>query len=134
MGWVISLGKFVIREVASGVKFDLYAANGQSILTSEVYTTLAACRKGVESVRKNAPAAKVEDQTMEGFWKLTNPKFEVYQDKAGAYRFRLKARNGEIIAVSERYNARAGCINGVESVKKNAQEAQVLEEEHPQEN
>ena len=134
MGWVISLGKFVIREVASGVKFDLYAANGQSILTSEVYTTLAACRKGVESVRKNAPAAKVEDQTMEGFRKLTNPKFEVYQDKAGAYRFRLKARNGEIIAVSERYNARAGCINGVESVKKNAQEAQVLEEEHPQEN
>ena len=133
-GGVISLGKFVIREVASGVKFDLYAANGQSILTSEVYTTLAACRKGVESVRKNAPAAKVEDQTMEGFRKLTNPKFEVYQDKAGAYRFRLKARNGEIIAVSERYNARAGCINGVESVKKNAQEAQVLEEEHPQEN
>ncbi len=116
------------------MKFDLYAANGQSILTSEVYTTLAACRKGVESVRKNAPAAKVEDQTMEGFRKLTNPKFEVYQDKAGAYRFRLKARNGEIIAVSERYNARAGCINGVESVKKNAQEAQVLEEEHPQEN
>lgn len=128
------MGKFVIREVASGVKFDLYAANGQSILTSEVYTTLAACRKGVESVRKNAPAAKVEDQTMEGFRKLTNPKFEVYQDKAGAYRFRLKARNGEIIAVSERYNARAGCINGVESVKKNAQEAQVLEEEYPQEN
>lgn len=128
------MGKFVIREVASGVKFDLYAANGQSILTSEVYTTLAACRKGVESVRKNAPAAKVEDQTMEGFRKLTNPKFEVYQDKAGAYRFRLKARNGETIAVSERYNARAGCINGVESVKKNAQEAQVLEEEHPQEN
>ena len=116
------------------MKFDLYAANGQSILTSEVYTTLAACRKGVESVRKNAPAAKVEDQTIEGFRKLTNPKFEVYQDKAGAYRFRLKARNGEIIAVSERYNARAGCINGVESVKKNAQEAQVLEEEHPQEN
>lgn len=124
------MGKFVIREVASGVKFDLYAANGQSILTSEVYTTLAACRKGVESVRKNAPAAKVEDQTMEGFRKLTNPKFEVYQDKAGTYRFRLKARNGEIIAVSERYNARAGCLNGVESVKKNAQDSQVLEEEN----
>lgn len=124
------MGKFVIREVASGVKFDLYAANGQSILTSEVYTTLAACRKGMESVRKNAPAAKVEDQTMEGFRKLTNPKFEVYQDKAGTYRFRLKARNGEIIAVSERYNARAGCLNGVESVKKNAQDSQVLEEEN----
>ena len=120
---VISLGKFVIREVPSGVKFDLYAANGQSILTSEVYTTLAACRKGMESVRKNAPAAKIEDQTEEGCKKLTNPKFEIYLDRSGTYRFRLKARNGEIIAVSERYNARAGCLNGVESVKKNAQDA-----------
>lgn len=120
---MIVLGKFVIREVPSGMKFDLYAANGQSILTSEVYTTLAACRKGVESVRKNAPAAKIEDQTEEGYKKFTNPKFEIYLDRSGTYRFRLKARNGEIIAVSERYNARAGCLNGVESVKKNAQDA-----------
>lgn len=122
------MGKFVIRTVNSGIKFDLHAANGQSILTSEVYTTLAACRKGIESVRKNAPAAKLEDQTESSFKALTNPKFELYTDKAGAYRFRLKARNGEIIAISERYTAKAGCLNGIESVKKNAAQAEIIGE------
>lgn len=117
------MGKFVIRAVNSGLKFDLFAANGQSILTSEVYTTEHACRKGMESVRKNAPIAKLEDLTDPHRKTLTNPKFELYQDKAGFYRFRLKARNGEIIAVSELYHAKAGCLNGIESVRKNAAEA-----------
>ncbi len=123
------MSKFVIRRVQSGIKFDLRAGNGQTILTSEVYTTEAACRKGIQSVARNAPGAKVEDQTA-GDWKnLTNPKFELYQDKAGQYRFRLKARNGEIIAVSEGYTARAGCWGGIESVKKNAGAAEILEAE-----
>lgn len=122
------MSKFVIRSVPSGLKFDLRAANGQSILTSEVYTTEAACRKGIESVKKNAPIAKLENQTEEGWHQLTNPKFELYRDKAGSYRFRLKARNGEIIAISESYTGRAGCLNGIESVRKNAAEAQITEE------
>lgn len=122
------MGKFVIRTVNSGVKFDLHAANGQTILTSEVYTTLNACRKGIASVMRNAPIAKLEDQTGAGFKPLTNPKFELYRDKAGAYRFRLKARNGEIIAVSADYTAWAGCKNGIESVKKNAANAAIMEE------
>lgn len=122
------MGKFLIRTVRSGIKFDLFAANGQSILTSEVYTTMAACRKGILSVSKNAPTAKLEDQTEPGFKPLTNPKFEMYIDKAGSYRFRLKARNGEIIAISERYNAKSGCLNGIESVRKNAAQAVIMEE------
>lgn len=122
------MGKFVIRAVNSGLKFDLKAANGQTVLTSEVYTTMAACRKGIESVRKNAPKAKMEDQTTQNAIPLTNPKFEMYQDKAGAYRFRLKARNGEIVAVSDSYTAKAGCLNGIKSVRKNAPEATIMEE------
>ena len=122
------MSKFIIHAVNSGVKFDLFAANGKSILTSEVYTTEAACRKGIASVMKNAEKARLEDQTEENFKPLTNPKFELYQDKAGAYRFRLKARNGEIIAVSESYTAWAGCRNGIESVKKNAPGADILME------
>ena len=59
----------------------------------------------------------------------SHPKFEVYADKAGEFRFRLKARNGEIIAVSEGYKAKASCMNGIESVKKNAPEAQIVEVE-----
>ena len=123
------MSRFVIRRVSTGVKFDLRAANGQVVLTSEVYRTEAACRKGIESVRKNAPAAKVEDQTAEGWKTLTNPKFELYPDRAGEYRFRLKARNGAVIAVSDGYTTRAACRSGVESVIKNAGGAEVTGED-----
>ncbi|MCM1440645.1 MAG: YegP family protein [Roseburia sp.] len=123
------MGKFAVKTVKTGIKFDLKAGNGEVIATSEVYTSRAACMNGIESVRKNAVAAKVEDQTVEGFETVTNPKFEVYTDKAGEFRFRLKARNGEIIAVSEGYKAKASCMNGIESVRKNAPEAAVVEEE-----
>lgn len=122
------MSKFVIRTVRSGLKFDLRAGNGQTILTSEVYTSEAACRKGIESVIRNAPLAKLENQTEDNWKTVTNPKFQLYQDKAGQYRFRLRARNGEIIAVSENYTAKAGCMNGIESVRKNAVEADIVEE------
>ena len=120
------MSKFVIRKVASGVKFDLTAGNGQVIATSEVYETLAACRNGIRSVQKNA-GAKLEDQTLPGFQTLTNPKFELYCDKAGAFRFRLKARNGAIIAISEGYSTHAACENGILSVQKNAMDAETEE-------
>ena len=122
------MGKFVVRKTNTGVKFDLKAGNGEVIATSEVYTTEDACRNGVESVRKNAPVAAVEDQTVEGFAAEKHPKFEVYEDKAGEFRFRLKARNGEIILSSEGYKAKASCENGIESVRKNAPEAEIVEE------
>lgn len=121
------MGKFVIKHTATGVKFDLKAGNGEVIATSEVYTTLDACKNGIASVQKNAPKANIEDQTVEGFATQKNPKFEIYEDKAGEYRFRLKATNGQIIAVGEGYKAKAGCLNGVESVKKNAVDAEIVE-------
>ena len=119
------MGKFVIKETATGIKFDLKAGNGEVIATSEVYTTESACRKGVESVIKNAPIANVEDQTVEGFETAKNPKFEIYTDKKGEFRFRLKATNGQIIATSEGYKAMAGCKNGIDSVRKNAAEGKI---------
>lgn len=122
------MGEFVIKRTATGVKFDLKAGNGEVIATSEVYNSDAACKNGIESVRKNAPVASVEDQTVEGYATEKNPKFEIYQDKAGEYRFRLKATNGQIIAVGEGYKAKSGCQNGIESVKKNAPDAEVVEE------
>ena len=125
----MNMSKFVIRTVSSGVKFDLKAGNGQVIATSEVYTTEAACRGGIASVRKNGPAAGVEDQTAENYTPISHPKFEMYQDKSGEYRFRLKATNGKIIAVSEGYAAKASCLNGIESVRKNAAGAAIAQEE-----
>ncbi|MCW8885355.1 MAG: YegP family protein [Motiliproteus sp.] len=54
-------------------------------------------------------------------------KFELYQDKGGDYRFRLKAGNGENIGTSQGYKAKTGATNGIESVKKNASEASLYE-------
>ncbi len=121
------MGKFVIKKTSTGVKFDLKAGNGEVIATSEVYNSDAACKNGIESVRKCCDSA-VEDQTVEGYETLKHPKYEVYLDKKGEYRFRLKARNGEIIATGEGYKAKAGCMNGIESIKKNAPEAEITEE------
>jgi len=124
------MGKFVMGPTKNGgFRFNLKAGNGEVIATSETYTTDSACKSGIESVRKNAVAAKLEDQTVENFEKVTNPKFEVYQDKAGEYRFRLKAGNGEIIATGEGYKAKASCLNGIESIRKNAPDAEVVVEE-----
>ena len=123
------MGKFAVKKTKSGIKFNLKATNGEIIASSEVYNTKASCLNGIESVRRNAPVASVEDQTVENFEKQKHPKFEIYKDKAGEFRFRLKATNGQIIAVSEGYKAMKSCVNGVESVKKNAPDAPVVEEE-----
>ena len=122
------MGKFVIKQTATGFKFDLKAGNGEIIATSEVYNTKAACLNGVESVKKNC-VGEIEDQTVENAAAVKHPKFEMYTDKAGEFRFRLKAKNGEIIATSEGYKAKASCLNGIESVKKNAPDAEITEAE-----
>ena len=124
------MGKFVIKPAKSGgYVFNLKAGNGEVIANSEVYNSLDACKNGVESVKNNAPVAALEDQTAEGFATEKNPKFEMYTDKAGEFRFRLKAKNGQIIATGEGYKAKAGCRNGIESIRKNAPDAEVVIEE-----
>ena len=120
------MGTFAVKTGKTGIKFDLKAGNGEVIASSEVYSSTAACRKGIESVRRNAAEANLEDQTVEGFAKAVHPKFELYIDKAGEFRFRLKAKNGEIIAASEGYTSKASCLNGIESVRRNAPSAEIF--------
>ena len=102
--------------------------NGEPIGASEVYASLASCKKGIASVQKNAPIAGVQDLTDEGAAAVKHPKFEVYKDKAGEFRFRLKAANGEIILTGESYKAKAGCLKGIESIRNNAPESPVVVE------
>ncbi|MBQ6543498.1 MAG: YegP family protein [Clostridia bacterium] len=122
------MGKFAVKTTKSGVKFDLKAGNGEIIATSEIYSSEKSCLNGIESVRANC-GAEIEDQTVEGYAALKHPKYEIYLDKGGEFRFRLKAKNGEINAVSEGYKAKASCKNGIESVKKNAPDAPVVKAE-----
>jgi uncharacterized protein YegP (UPF0339 family) len=56
---------------------------------------------------------------------MPEPKFEIFKDSAGKFRFRLKAANGEVIATGEAYESKAGCKNGIESVKTNANKARI---------
>ncbi len=121
------MGKFVISKAKNGVLFNLKAGNGEIIATSEVYSSLASCKSGIASVQKNSQVANLEDQTVEGYATAKNPKFEVYKDKKGEFRFRLKASNGEVIATGESYKAKAGCLNGIESIKKNAADAEIVD-------
>ncbi len=124
------MGKFVIKQTKTGYTYSLKAGNGEVIaIGGEVYSSLASCKNGCESVMKNAPEAALEDQTVEGYVTEKHPKFELYLDKAGEFRFRLKARNGEVIAASEGYKAKASCKNGIESVRKNAVDAPIVEPE-----
>ena len=122
------MGKFVIRTTEKGSRFVLKAGNGEVIAVSQMYASLDGCVNGVASVKNNAPEANVEDQTVEGFEKQPCPKFEVYVDKAGEYRFRLCASNGENIAASEGYVRKDSALNGIDSIRRNAPEAEVVED------
>lgn len=121
------MGKFVIRQDEAGMKFDLLAVNRETIASSDLYNSKASCLKGIASVTKNAPLAAVEDQTLKSYKKEINPKFEIYKDQKGEFRFTLKAKNGQIIIASRGYKAKASCKNGIESVRKNAVDAEIVE-------
>jgi uncharacterized protein len=58
-------------------------------------------------------------------------KFELYTDAKGKYRFRLKAGNGEIIAVGEAYESKASALGGIDSVRRNAVDAAVIDQTKP---
>ena len=122
------MGKFVVKKTGTGIKFDLRATNFVILATSEVYSSRKACLGGIESVKKNC-GAEIEDQTVKSPVTLKNPKYEVYKDKAGEFRFRLKASNGEnIVASNEGYKTKAGCLKGIASIKENAPDAEVIDE------
>lgn len=122
------MGKFVIKQAKTGPMFNLKAGNGEVIATSQVYASMRTCKSGIASVMENAPVAVIEDQTEKGFKKEKNPKFEVYKDKKGETRFRLKAKNGQIVASGEGYTTKDACIKGIASVRKNVKGAKIVEE------
>ena len=110
------MGKFLIKKVPTGFKFDLKDKFGDTVATGEVYTTKASCLKGIQSIIAAAPKAPV---VAEGE-NVPNPKFETFQDKKGQYRFRLRSRNGKVLLFSQSYRTKAACLAGIQSVRQNA--------------
>ncbi len=129
------MGTFIIKKTPSGgYNFSLIAANKEKIaVASQVYTTKSSCKTGMASVGKNAARCveegRIEDQTLKNPVTKTCPKFEVYLDKAGLYRYRLIATNGESIAICEEgYKSKSGCLNGIRSVSVNAVNPEIIDE------
>ena len=107
------MAKFEITTRKNGeFQFNLKASNGEVILTSEGYTTKAACINGAESVKKNA----VEEK-----------RFEKLVAKNGKPYFTLKATNGQVIGQSQMYASERNRDNGIASVMKNAPVAEIVE-------
>lgn len=105
------MGKFLVSTRKNGeFQFNLKADNGQVILSSEGYTTRAACDNGIESVKKNA---------------TDDARFERKKSSNNKDYFNLKASNGQVIGTSEMYESAAAMENGIASVKKNAPGASV---------
>lgn len=105
--------KFEIKKRVNGdFIFNLKAGNGEIILTSQGYSSKQGCENGIESVKENAPHDRNYEKKIS-----TNEK----------YYFNLKAANRQIIGTSEMYNSTSGRDSGIESVKKNAPIAIVVE-------
>ena len=126
----------IILDAAKKFRFHLKAGNGQIIAVSQSYGAKESAIKGIDSIKKNAPIAKIADLTTEGeaMPKPTHakgivqePVFEIQTNAADKWRFHLKAGNGEIIAVSQSYGSKESAESGIASVKKNAPMAKVVD-------
>lgn len=105
----------VYKDVAGKYRFRLRAENNKIVAVSEAYENHAGCLNGVKSVQKNCNS-EIEDMTIESA-QISNPKYQVFYDKKCGFRFHLNARNGEIIAKSEGYKTKQGCMMGIRAVQ-----------------
>lgn len=106
----------VYKDASRRTRFRIRANNNQIVAVGEAYERYASCIKGIESVKRNCNA-EIEDLTVEGGPTLPNPKYQVFKDNVGKLRFHLKAANGEIIAKSEGYESKEGCLNGIDVLR-----------------
>jgi len=106
-------GKFELYKSGNGeFRFRLVAGNSENILASEGYSAKAGAQGGIESVKKNAPDDNRYDRRVS-----TNSQ----------YYFVLKAANGEVIGTSQMYASTSGRDGGIESVKRTAPDAPVVD-------
>ena len=126
----VSKGKYEIKRTGNGgYLFNVWSANYQVNAKSQTYTSMASCKNGIISVGNNAPKAAIEDLTLvKESDKVKCPKFQIYTDKGGLFRFNLWAANNQnILACTQGYTTKAACKNGIQSVIANAEAMIVVE-------
>ncbi|MBQ8688820.1 MAG: YegP family protein [Clostridia bacterium] len=119
-------GAFDIKKSKDGrFVFNLYAANRVIVATSQIYSSSQAAITGIKSVIANAERASIEDKTLKSFTPQPFPKWEIYIDRGGQFRWRLLATNGNCILHSQGYTQKSTCKKGIESVIRTAKSAQI---------
>ena len=131
----------VMCDAAGKFRFHLKAGNGQIIAVSQSYGAKESAIKGIDSIKKNAPIAKIADlTTVEGTMQkpmhaagiVQDPVFEIQFNAPDRFRFHLKATNGEIIAASQSYLSKQAAETGIASVKTNAPMAKIIDHTAPE--
>ncbi len=119
-------GNFDVKKAQDGrFFFALYASNRQEIARSQMYSSSTSAVNGIKSVIANSPKAEITDISLKNPTTAAFPKWEIYLDRAGQYRFRLYASNGNCVCHSHGYTTRQTCKGGIESIKRFAQDAEV---------
>jgi uncharacterized protein YegP (UPF0339 family) len=110
-------GRYEIKKSKDGrFVFNLFAANSVIVATSQIYSSSQAALNGIKSIQANGAKAPIEDNTLKEKVTLPFPKWEIYSDKAGQYRFRLYASNGSCVVHSQGYTTKSSCKNGIDSI------------------
>ena len=111
-------GRFEINRTKDGARyyFNIIASNKVGIATSQVYSSAQSAMIGVKSVIANAEKAPIEDTTLKKFDPVGYPKWEIYLDGGGKFRFKLSASNGSCVCHSQGYTTKANCKNGISSI------------------
>ncbi len=119
-------GSFEIKKSKDGrFVFNLYAKNRVIVATSQIYSSAQSAITGINSVVANAEKAAIEDQTLKSFIPQSFPKWEIYIDKAGQFRFRLLASNGSCVCHSQGYTQKSTCKKGIESIIRTVKNAEI---------
>jgi DNA-binding protein Alba len=109
--------KFQVYKDASGkFRFRLQIDDGEIIAVGEAYEQHSSCLNGIKSIQKNCNS-EIEDLTIEGEPKLSNPKYQIFKDASSEFRFHLKAANGEIIAESGSCSTKEDCLRTIDVIK-----------------
>lgn len=122
-------GKFVIKKTDNGnFVYKLYSSNHRVVaIGAGLYTSIASCKSGINSVRNNAESAPVEDQTLQKWEEKKFPKWQIYFDKKGEVRLRLLASNGNIVATTnDGYLSRDAAKKGIEAIARAAKGSSIV--------
>lgn len=120
------MGRFIVEKQPSDEYcFELRAANGESILTGMSFPAREGCENCIDAVKRDC-LSPVEDKTLPDSPPLACPKYEIYRNRNNCFCFRLLSANREIVALSQEYTGKPACLKGIDSVRANARDAEII--------